>query len=146
MNDEAIDSLQDLLDERLRDIKGHRGHIESLQDQINRLEGEVKGLEIAIKVCRGNQSANKDGTPALLGKYRSMDFTSAVLDVIETWGTAPGLLVPEIMEKLISEGFKTKAEKLYPGVYSVGLRLVKQDKIREGIKDGKRSFMKKSSV
>ena len=142
MND-AIERLEALRDERLAEIKGHKGHIESLEDEINRLGGEVKGLEVAIKLCSEDETPPPDGTLPLLGKYRSMDLTPAVLDVIETSGVPPGLLVPEIIKKLIAEGFKSRAENLYAGVYSVGLRLVKQDKIQEGKKNGRRSFMKR---
>ena len=79
----------------------------------------------------------------LMGKYSKSSLTEAILDVVNVWGSPPGLLIPEIMKKLESEGFKSKAKKLYASAYSVASRLVESERISEGTKDGKRSFMRK---
>jgi len=144
----ALATLEELRDDKLAEIKGNQGHIVSLEDENHMLEGQVKVLEEAIsqvKARYGKNGVPTDQTPALLGKYAKMGLTDAILDVVTTRGAPPGLIAPEIITALETEGFKNKAKEFYPSVYAVAMNMVKRGKIKEGKKDGKRTFMRKQS-
>jgi hypothetical protein len=140
---ETIEKLEKLRDDRLAIIEGHKGHIASLQDLIDHAQGEIRGLDLAIKLCEESEPKSANGTPALLGKYADKGLTDAVLDVILTAGNPLGVTAREIVTVLESEGFKTKSKNLYNSVYPVAQGLVEQDRIGEGKKEGKRTFKKK---
>ena len=143
----ALNTLESLMEHKRSEIKRNQGHIESLEDENEMLGGQVKALEEATEQVReayGKNDIPDSQTPALIGKYAKSTLTEAILDVVTIHGLHPGMLVPEIMEKLKSEGFKSEAKKPYASVYALAQSLAERGKIREGKKDGKRSFMRKN--
>jgi hypothetical protein len=140
---ETTDTLEELIEERAAKIKSNQGHIVSLQDEIEVWQAEIRGLEMAVKVCNGGESTSHNGTPPLIGKYAKIGLTDAVLDAVQTYGVQPGLTARELVDKLKSEGFKTESKDLYNSVYPVAMGLIEQDRIKEWRKDGKRTFMRK---
>jgi hypothetical protein len=90
----TIQKLEELRDERLATIKGHQGHIASLQDMIDQCEGEIRGLELAIKLCEKSEPPPPNGTPVLIGKYANTGLTDAIFDVVQTTGNPLQLSLP----------------------------------------------------
>jgi hypothetical protein len=141
----AIATLEELREHKLAVIKGNENHIESLTDENRMLASQVKAFDEAIAQVKkfGNTDA-EPRTPALIGKYTNSTLSEAILDIVNKGDNRVGLLVPEIITILRSEGFKSKAKELYGSVYGVAMNLVKQGKIQESKKNGKRSFMTKA--
>ena len=135
---EAIQKLKGLRERKLKEV-------EFLQGQINDVKAVICGIDASIgELSNGtNIKADRD-SPPLIGKYSDRELTPAVLDVVASYGFPPGLSATEICDKLREEGFKTKAKDLFASVYPVALRLLKQGKITEGTKNGKRSFVRKA--
>ena len=75
-------------------------------------------------------------------KYDGMGITEAVADVVGTYGAEPGMFVPQIIEKLREGGFASKASDLYALVYTTCKKLIKQKRVWESKRSGKRSFMR----
>jgi hypothetical protein len=141
----AIEQLIEERDARLNEIKLHRGHIDSLEDQIGTLAGQVKGLETAINILQKNGQIKEEAlAPATTPpKYDKMSLTDAIIDVIDEDGDPPGLLPAEIVAKLIDGGFKSNAKSLYQSVYGVCLNLIKTERIYESKKQRVRAFVRK---
>jgi len=142
---DAIETLKALRAKKSALYDSIQGDIQRLEMESRELAAEIVGVDEAIKAISGAAKNEQAGQPALpaIGKYSNMSPTLAILDVVQKHGNPPGLLVPDIIAKLAAEGFKSKAEQLYSVVYAISQRLVKQDKIREGRRDGKRAFMRK---
>ena len=142
--DGVIEKLIKARDELLREIKASQGQVQSLEDAIARLSGQVKGLESAIEILKKDTDVDEKTVPQTNGvRYRGMGLTDAILAVMETDGAAPGLLPVEIVAKLTAGGFESNAQKLYQSVYGVGLNLIKTNRVAESKKDGKRAFMRR---
>lgn len=139
---EPIEMLEGLISDRKKSIKGHEDTIAFEQGAIERDKGEIRGLEIALRLFKKTEPDAANGTPALIGKYSAMGLTEAIEDAVNTRGTAPGLTARELVDALESEGFKTKSKDLYNSAYPVAMGLVEQGRIASGIKNGKRSFVK----
>jgi len=143
---DAIETAKLLRDSKLQQMRKNDSEINQLQRDNEELQCHVDALEQLLKEV---SPGSPDQPARLFSKYANMSLSPAVLDMIETsaraegGGTRLGFLVPEIIEALLAGGFESDAKELYPSVYSVAMRLVKQGKIREGKKDGKRSFMSK---
>src|SRR5260221_10742852 len=120
-----------------------------IRAEINLLEQRASEVRVRIdtldEVIKDVSTSNGSETPAFtgVGKYSKKSLSESIVDVVNTWGDSPGLLTPEIITKLKTEGFKSKAKKLYASVYSVSCHLANEEKIALGTKDGKRSFMRK---
>jgi hypothetical protein len=145
---DAIEQLEQERDVRLSKIKGCQGHIVSLEDEISALQEQIKGLETAIDILQKDGHSTNSSAPAPVKLptrpiYSKMRLTDAILDVIQKGGDSPGLFAQEIAEKLKSGGFTSKADSFYQSVYGVAFALMKKDRIREGKREGKRSFVRR---
>jgi len=69
--------------------------------------------------------------------------TEAVLQFISEHGDARGVFVPDILRGLNETGFTSKAVDKYALVYTVCKKLIRQKRIAETRRDGKRAFVKK---
>lgn len=143
--EEAIEKLKALRAKKVAKIEQLRSEIDSCEHAIREISGMLEGIEEAIIAISGTGGSTVQ--PPLLqnqaGKYANLKPTQAVLELVASFGNPPGLLVPEIIQKLESEGLKTTAKDVYPMIYSIAQRLVKSGKIKEGVRGGKRSFMRK---
>jgi hypothetical protein len=140
--EEALEKVIGLRDQKLALISKNELEIASLQHSNDELRGQIDGLDEAIRVLSPPTPKPTSTLPGV-GKYAKTKLTEAVLDVVSIHGAAPGLFVPEIIEKLIAEGCKSDADNFYASVYSTAMLLLKNGKIAEGKRDGKRAFMKK---
>lgn len=140
---DTIEKLEDLIEERLAAIAGHKGTIDTLQEQIEQCEGEIRGLELALKLCKKSEPDSLNGSPALIGKYADVALTDAIIDAVNSDGSPQGMTARELVEVLKAEGFRTKLKDLYNSTYPTAMGLVESGKILEGKKNGKRSFMRK---
>src|ERR1039458_4798159 len=108
MND-VLEKLQAIRAKYLAALERVQGDIVILQEEAKAFATKVANLEDVIKEVR---EADGDSTPLLPGvgngKYANSKLTDAIADVIKIWGSPPGLLVPEIIAKLESDGFKSK--------------------------------------
>jgi|ERR1700677_1863142 hypothetical protein len=143
---DLLEQLETERDARLDDIKKHRVQIELLQVHIGKLEGEVKGLNTAISIFAKNADVELDKpeevkVSKIPSRYSLITLVPAILHVIQHYGEPPGLSASEIVDRLIHGGFKG-GDNLYQSVYSVAMSQVKQGRIKEGMKEGKRSFMR----
>lgn len=138
---EAIETLKKLLQQKHAVFSKMESEVQSLEMQMREINGQIEGIVASIQALSPVISASSQ-QPPLIGKYSKMNLTPAIQDILATSGAAPGLLVPEIIERLKSEGFNGKMKNLYASAYTVALRLIKDGKAREGKKGGKRSFMK----
>jgi len=143
----AIEKLMVLRDGKAKEIMNLENEIKGLQASLNEAAWELKGIDASIQTV-GRNGASHRSEPALPessgpGRYANVSLSPAILDVINTSGDPPGLLVPEILEQLRDQGFKSQARELYSTVYAAAYRLVKLGQIGESKRDGKRSFIRK---
>jgi len=145
---DTLDELNELREARLHEIKGHKGHIESLQGEVGRLEGEVRGLDMAIEICN-REMKGSSAAPALKpapqtgGKYADKKLTEAMMDILQSAGLSPGLNMGQIEDILIKNGYKTNAKSLYSSIYTIARRLARQGTIREVRMGDARVYTKK---
>jgi hypothetical protein len=144
MND-PIEILNGIRQKKLDFISRGEGEIRNWEEEIRQAKYELSGIEEAISAIKGKAPPESlaNGDTPLIGKYANVKLTPAVEDVIKIHGAMPGLLVPEIIARLLAEGFKGDSKKLYTSVYPVAQRLVLKEKVKEGVKNGKRSFIRK---
>ena len=141
----AYDSLEQLKESKFSEIKANNNHIEGLQMENEGLEKEIKGIDEALKCLEkdfGGRPTTSNGPPSD-AKYSNLSLSEAIIAVLNEHGNHPGLLVPEIIEKLKAGGFKSDAKNLYASAYSVAMSLLSHQKVKESEKLGKRSFVKK---
>ena len=139
----AIEILTSLRKEKADLIDQCRREIEGLEHDIQALSGVIDGIDESIKAIQLKEGVTPQTPSNATSKYVGKGLTECVLDIVQRQGDPPGLLVPQIVKQLETEGFKSGAKRLYENIYSVGIRLVRQGKIKEGKIDGKRSFMRK---
>jgi hypothetical protein len=140
----AIDTIGELIEERLNAVARNEEHIGSLEDENGRIKGEIRGLELAAKLFDARYTEMPLGALAPVGKYTNMSLTDSVFDIIQTEGTPPGLTGSAIIRYLNEGGFKSQAKDPYTSTYGVAMGLVKQGRIREvRNKEEKRLFMRK---
>ncbi len=140
---ETLKKLEELVERYSNSLSATRNEIESLEKRASLIGSKIETLREVMKEIAAVDSKGKSVLVGI-GKYSNMPLSKAILDVVNLWGTPPGLLTPEVMTKLQAEGFQSRAKKLYASVYSVAQSLVKSGKIDQGERDGKRSFMRKS--
>jgi hypothetical protein len=136
--------------DKLKEVRArYSDSLTSVRHEISLLEERAKSvgtkIETLDEVIKEITSSNGSGTLVLagIGKYSKRSLTDSILDVVNTWGSPPGLLTPEIIAKLQAEGFRSDAKKFYASVYSIAVHLSADGRILNGKKDGKRSFMRK---
>src|SRR5438105_338508 len=117
---EAIEKLTSLLTQKRKLAGELQSKIQDLEWEIKALDGQIDGIEISIRAISTNETQPSQ-QPALIGKYSKQSLTPAIFDVINTLGKPPGLLTPEIVERLKFEGFKSDAKDLYSSAYAVAM-------------------------
>ena len=141
----TLDELNELRELRINEVKGHQGHIESLKDEIRRLEGEIRGLDMAIEICTRSeneaptspqtQTVKVPQRPNLIlqspAKYTGKGLTESILDIVQSAGYGPGLNTRQIEDILKQNGFNSGAKSLYSSIYTLARRMVKNGIIRE---------------
>jgi hypothetical protein len=108
------------------------------------LDGEIRGLEMAIKAIVESDPKQMAAAVKSVGLYADASLTEAVLHIVNSIGLPPGISCSRIVELLKSQGFKSKAQDLYTSAYGVAMGLVKRDRIAQGMNDGKRTFLRKT--
>lgn len=138
-----VEKIQAVREQKSKLLSEYEQQSARLLASIQQLKAQISGLDLAIEAAmpKGEESL----APPLpgAGKYEAMAMTPAVLDVVQMFGEPPGLLVPEIIERLKAEGFQSPARNLYASIYSIAMRLVEQEKIYALEKNSKRSFARK---
>jgi len=141
---DAIQTLIALQERDKKEIEELTNDILAKKQRLNERKARFEALTEAIKLLSGESGTSTSAPTKVpkVPKYVEMPLTDAVLDVIERHGAAPGLFIPEIMEHLASEGYKSESDNFYPSVYSTVMRWVNRGKATKGVRDGKRSFVR----
>ena len=133
----ASEKLRSLLTQKIAELSSREEQLRRLSISTQALKGQIEGIQEALAAVESTEIGGRNGDQPE-GKL-----TPAVLGLIQTEGTSPGLLPSEIVDKLLATSFQGKDRRqFYSSVYPVCQRLVKQGKIKEGAKRGKRSFMR----
>jgi hypothetical protein len=133
----AVEKLKVLLVEKTTELAAREEQLRRLNISTQSLKGQIEGIQEAVNAI-GFGDEEQNGEEEKEGKL-----TPAVLGLIESQGTAPGLLPSEIVNHLLAHGFGGRDRRqFYGSVYPVCQRLARQGKVKEGSKQGKRSFMR----
>ena len=149
--DSPIETLKGLLIQKEKLMKEIESKISSLENDIflckNDLESlghEWSGISQAIKAITPKGAPSQTAPAPSQASYAGMGLTDAIVEALRTV-SSPGLTPTELASHLTNGGFVSTAKDFYMSVYGVCTGLVKRKRIREGMKDGRTSFMRIST-
>jgi hypothetical protein len=147
----ALSKLRSLRDGKLAAIQKHESEITHRTREVELLRFAIAALDEAINAVEGikpdtgtpplpNLKVNGQHAPA---NYARTGLQDAVLDIVNKFGTPPGLVVTEILQRLKDSGYVTGATEMYSSVYTTCSRLQRKGRITGSERDGKKSFIRK---
>src|SRR6266851_855435 len=104
-----VQKLHSLMNKKQGQIIVYRQQMERLNLQLVELQGQINGIAESIQALGGFDNTPKQAAVKTNDSTHS-SLSDEVLGLIQREGRSPGLVVPEIIDRLQAGGFKSNAK------------------------------------